>query len=197
MFIKAPNDILNFQWDWSVWLPTGDTIDTVSWTAQSGITIQTLPAPTGLTAVASTTGGTLAAGTYFYKVTTTNSGGETTAANEISVTTTGSTSSVALTWDADSAGTGSKIYRGTTTNGENVYQALSGTAQTFTDIGGATTAGTVPGSNTAQSVSNTPTTATIFIGGGTAGNIYTLTSQITTEQGLVAQWTQNLNVINL
>ena len=197
VFIKAPTDILDYEWDWSVWLPTGDTIDTVSWTAQSGITIQTLPAPTGLTAVASVNGGTIAAGTYFYKVTTTNAGGETTASNEVSVTTTGSTSSVALTWDADSTGTGSKIYRGTTTNGENVYQALSGTAQTFTDIGGTTTAGTVPGSNTAQSVSNTATNATIFIGGGTAGNTYTLTCQISTESGRVAQNTQNVNVINL
>lgn len=198
MFVKAPTDVLDFEWDWSAWLPAGDTIDTVTWTAQSGITIPNITAPTGLAAVGSTTGGTLAANTYYYKVTSTNAGGETTASNEVSVTTTGSTSSVALTWDADSVFTGSKIYRGTAPGSENVLIAtLNTTAQTYTDIGGTTTSATPPGSNTAQAESQTATTATVFVSAGTAGNTYTLTCQIQTEYGRVAQWTQNVNVTNL
>jgi hypothetical protein len=45
MFIKAPTDILDYEWDWSVWLPTGDTISSVVWTAESGLTIEVSPAP--------------------------------------------------------------------------------------------------------------------------------------------------------
>ena len=90
MFVKAPSDILDYAWDWSVWLPTGDTISEVDWTAESGITIETSPAE-----------------------------------------------------------------------------------------------------------SNTSTSATVWVGGGTAGSFYTLTCQITTAAGRVAQDTQNINIIDL
>lgn len=198
MFTKAPTDILDYTWDWSIALPTGDTIDTVTWTAQSGINIPNLNAPTSLVASASNSGGTLAAGTYYYKVTTTNGGGETTTSNEASAITTGSTSSNTLTWDADSLGTGTKIYRGTTPGGENALIAtLSGSAQAYTDTGATGTSATPPSTNTAQAVSNTTTSATAFISAGTAGTPYTLTCQISTEFGRVMQNTQNINVMNL
>lgn len=90
MFVKAPNDVLDYTWDWSVWLPTGDTISTVTWTVESGITKESSPAP-----------------------------------------------------------------------------------------------------------SNTTTTATVWIGSGTAGTTYTITCQITSTAGRIAQWTQNLNVVDL
>lgn len=90
MFIKAPTDILDYEWDWSVWMPTGDTISAVTFTAQSGITIEVSPAQ-----------------------------------------------------------------------------------------------------------SHTGTTATVWLGGGTAGTTYTITCQITTTAGRVAQNTQNLNVVLL
>lgn len=90
MFVKAPSDILDYEWDWSVWLPTGDTISTFSFTADTGITIETNPA-----------------------------------------------------------------------------------------------------------ASNTTTTATVFLGGGTAGTTYNVTCQITTVGHRTAQWTQQLNVVNL
>ena len=198
MFVKAPNDVLDFTWDWSAWMPTGDKIDTVTWTAQSGITIPTLTAPTTLAATPASTGGTLPAGTYYVKVTSTNAGGETTASNEVGpITTTGSTSSIALTWDADSVCTGSKIYLGTTSGSENVVFTQSTTAETFTITTNTGTAGTPPVSNTAQAESQTSNTATVFISGGTAGNTYTLTCQIQTEFGRVSQNTQNINVVQL
>lgn len=90
MFVKAPEDILDYEWDWSTWLPTGDTIATVSFTAADGLIIESNPA-----------------------------------------------------------------------------------------------------------VSNTATTATAFISGGAAGESYAVTCQITTAGGRTAQWTQNINVVNL
>lgn len=200
MLVKAPADVLDYEWDWlgDGWLPTGDTIDTVTWTAQSGISIPDLNAPVNLAATGSDSGGALTAGTYYYKVTTLSGSGETTTSNEASAVTTGSTSSVTLTWDADSVGTGTKIYRGTAAGAENVLVAtLSGTAQTYTDTGGATTSATPPSVNTAQAVSQTPTSATVFISGGTAGTGYDLTCQISTEFGRVGQNTQTINVVDL
>lgn len=46
MLVKAPNDVLDFEWDWATngWLYAGDTIATVEWTAESGITVETNPA---------------------------------------------------------------------------------------------------------------------------------------------------------
>lgn len=36
---KSPNGIDQYLWDWSLWLPTGDSINTVTWTADTGITV--------------------------------------------------------------------------------------------------------------------------------------------------------------
>lgn len=110
-----------------------------------------LAALTGLAAAASTTGGTLAAGSYYYKVTALNAAGETAGSTEVSVTTTGSTGSVSLTWNAPGNPatqpiTGYRIYRGTSAGGESVY--FTSTTNSFTDTGAAGTAGTVPSSNT-------------------------------------------------
>src|SRR5215469_362250 len=54
---------------------------------------ENIGAVSGVTAVTSATGGTLAAGTYHYVVTALNASGETTVSNEVAVTTTGTTSS--------------------------------------------------------------------------------------------------------
>lgn len=90
MFVKAPSDILDFTWDWSVWLPGGDTISGITFTATSGITVEGSPAP-----------------------------------------------------------------------------------------------------------SHTTTSATVWLGSGTASTVYQVTCQITTVGGRTAQWTQNVNVVNL
>jgi hypothetical protein len=137
--------------------------------------------PAGLAAVGATTGGTLAAATYFYKVTALNAAGQTTGSNEVSVTTTGSTSSVVLTWTAVSGATSYRIYRGTAAGSESVY--YTATAATYTDTNASSTSGTVPTTNTSGTSTYTiqlkaplPTTAAglptiiassapIFIGG--------------------------------
>lgn len=69
-----------------------------------------LTEPTLVSVVAATTGGTLAAGTYRFTVTGFNRIGETIESNEISATTTGSTSKVTITWNAEGGADGYRIY---------------------------------------------------------------------------------------
>lgn len=105
-------------------------------------------APTGLAAVGSTTGGTLPAATYYYKLTACVPNGETLPGSEVSVATTGSTSSVNLTWSTPSGGgaTGFRLYRGLAPGAENVLVAVivDGAIQSFTDRGGPTVAAAPP-----------------------------------------------------
>lgn len=114
-----------------------------TWTVLTGL----IQAPVANAPTTSTAGGTLAAATYYYKITALNALGETIGSNEVSVTTTGATSSNTVTWGEVATATGYRIYRGTAAAGENTYYAV-GTVTTFTDTGAAGTAGTVPGANT-------------------------------------------------
>ena len=129
-----------------------------AWSVQSGAT---LAVPSGVSATGSGTGGTLNAATYYYTVTAFNIAGETTASAEVSATTSGTTSSVAIAWSHVSgvydlatraqADAGYRIYRGTTSGAENVLiGTVAATATTFTDTGAAGTAGAPPSSNTAN-----------------------------------------------
>jgi hypothetical protein len=94
----------------------------------------------------STSGGSLAAATYFYVVTAVDASGETTISNEVSIATTGSTSSVTLTWPVVAGATGYRVYRGTSAGTEGTrYTAAS---SPFTDTGAAGTAASPPGANT-------------------------------------------------
>jgi hypothetical protein len=94
----------------------------------------------------STTGGTLAAATYFYRIVAVDfNGNTTTPSNELAVTTTGSTSSVTISWPLVSGAYNYRIYRGITSGGQNLYYTVTGTNTTsFTDTGAAGTAGTTP-----------------------------------------------------
>jgi hypothetical protein len=116
---------------------------------------QTLSPPTNLIAVAASSGGSIAAGPWHYMVTGTNAAGETTTSNEYGVSTSGTTSSVDLTWDIMPLITHYKIYRGTAPGTENtlVTTVAAGTPvggrQSYTDTGAAGTSATPPSSNTA------------------------------------------------
>jgi hypothetical protein len=101
-----------------------------------------LKAPTGVGATGSTTGGTLPAGTYFYKVTALKGNEESLGSTQVSVTTTGATSSVSVTWTAVSGATSYRVYRGTSSNAQNTF--YTDDASPFVDTGGAGTGGTVP-----------------------------------------------------
>jgi hypothetical protein len=38
-FLKDPQAVLDYEVDWSAWLPSGDTITAATWTATDGITM--------------------------------------------------------------------------------------------------------------------------------------------------------------
>lgn len=95
-----------------------------------------------------TTGGTLPAATYYYVVTALGVQGETSGSNEVSVTTTGSTSANTVTWAAVTGATGYKIYRGLAAGQESAYYTV-GAVTTYTDTNAAATAGTPPKINSA------------------------------------------------
>lgn len=50
-YIKDPGAKLDYSIDWSEWLPTGDAIDTATWTAD-GITVAASPAPSHASGIA-------------------------------------------------------------------------------------------------------------------------------------------------
>jgi type II secretory pathway pseudopilin PulG len=103
------------------------------------------------TLTGSTTGGTLAAATYYYVISAVNATGESAKSTEANVTTTGTTSSVGLTWPAVLNATSYKVYRGTSTGTEGVYYSVAAPASgtpSFTDIGGTTQTGTPLSANT-------------------------------------------------
>jgi hypothetical protein len=101
-----------------------------------------LPTPTSVSLSAATTGGTLAAGTYYYRVSAIDAYGETLASAEISVTTTGTTSTVTVNWSAVAGATGYKIYGRAT--GAELFLAKVGAVTSWTDAGSITPAGALP-----------------------------------------------------
>lgn len=110
-----------------------------------------LPTPGPVTATPSTTGGTLAAGTYSYRVSATNADGETLASAAVTAATTGTTGSVALSWPAVTAPTGTdpvtgyKVY-GRVGGAEGLLATVTGTS--YTDTGAAAVGAPPPTANT-------------------------------------------------
>ena len=100
-----------------------------------------------LTDASAATGGTLAAATYYYVVSAINAQGETLKSNELSITTTGATSSNTVSWAAITGATGYRVYRGTATGAQTVYYAV-GAVTSYVDTGSTATAGTPSGTNT-------------------------------------------------
>lgn len=106
-------------------------------------------------AITTTSGGSLPANTYYYIVHSLGVTGESNAiashgaSNEESVATSGSNSPV-LGWNSVPNVSGFRVWRGTTSGGENVYFDV-GNVTTWTDIGGAGTSGTMPTTQTALS----------------------------------------------
>ena len=105
-----------------------------------------LDAPTSPTATASASGGSLASATYYYKITAFGETGETVGSAEVSAAVTGPNGSVALTWICPGA-VSYRVYRGTSSGGQNTYYA-SPTCK-FTDTGASGTAGSPPSTSTA------------------------------------------------
>lgn len=134
-----------------------------------------LAAPVVAAPTTATTGGTLAAATYFYQVTATNALGETVGSNEVSITTTGGTSTVSLSWAAITGATGYKVYRATATGGTSTSPALLatlGNVTGYTDTGAAVAAGAVPATNTTATATNTVTVSWTAVTRATGYRVY-------------------------
>lgn len=116
------------------------------------IATSAIPAPVLTGVTTSPTGGTIAAGTEDYKVTFITPYGETAPSNEGSVTSTGSTSSNTVTWNAAPNNvTAIRVYKGATAGGENAYFVVPTNATSFVDTGAAGTSGSPPANtNTTQ-----------------------------------------------
>lgn len=125
------------------------TNDGVASTVATEETPPALKAPANPAAVG-TTGGSLGAGTYYYIITAINTNGETIGSSEASATIDGAaTTAVAVSWDAVAGADSYRVY-GRATGAQDKYWSEATTS--FTDTGGAGSAGTVPVTNTATFV---------------------------------------------
>jgi hypothetical protein len=118
-----------------------------------GIAFEVLAPPVQSALATNTSGGTISAGTYKYIVTAINANGETSASNEQTITTTGSASTVTVTWVAVTGATGYKLYKtsaGGSTGTELLYKTV-GLVTTDTDTSPGSPAGAFPTTNSATS----------------------------------------------
>ena len=139
----------------SVWFAEGGAVTLplgVTGVAVPSVNTATINSPTNLAGTPAGTGGTLAANTYYWTITAITALGETTRSNEITATTTGSTSSNVLTWTAVTGATGYNVYRGTTAGGEATKVTSVGAVVTYTDAGATGTVASPPSVNTAAIV---------------------------------------------
>lgn len=118
-----------------------------------GVALEQLSSPVQAAGATATTGGTLAAGAYKYEVTAINTAGETLPSNEITITSTGSTSVNTVNWAAVTGASGYKIYRtaaGGATGTELLLATVTGGSTiTYQDTGSGTPSGALPAANTA------------------------------------------------
>ena len=58
-FVKDPNAVLDYKWDWTAWLPLGDTISTANVTVEAGDVVKNSQSNTTTSVTAWISGGTL------------------------------------------------------------------------------------------------------------------------------------------
>lgn len=112
-----------------------------------------LPAPSTLAATPNVGGGTFGAGTYYWKISATNTAGETLPSSEVTAAVAAS-GTCTLTWTAVPGATGYRVYRATSSGGENTTPAFvaavsGGSIATYTDTGTAVSSGAVLAASTA------------------------------------------------
>lgn len=110
-------------------------------TTLNNVNIGRLGVPQNTVGVASTTGGSLPAASYFYLVTARNATQESAPSASITVNTTGSTSSITLTWDPVPGATEYRVYFANTsgyfitTTNSFTHTSGAGTACTYNTLG--------------------------------------------------------------
>ena len=157
------------------------TRNAVSAIADAGDVKLSPDAPT-LSTVSS--GGTLADATYYYKIAATSASGESLPSTEASIATTGGgTSKVTLSWTSVAGATGYKIYRGSSSGGEQLL-ATVGAVTTYTDDGSLTPSGAAPPTTDASSgvgVAVAVDVAVVDTEAYLAGNASLVASSVTVE----------------
>jgi len=162
------------RWDGAAWastsflLSTGSAVGISSSDPQEALTIGStknfaieMREPQSPSALA-VAGGALAADTYFYVITARDGLGETIASTEVSATVDGiGTDQIDLSWTAVKGATEYRIYQGTTTGVYTIF--FTSTVTTFSDIGGAGSAGSPPTVTTAYTVRATSDIDTTYI----------------------------------
>jgi hypothetical protein len=165
-----------------------------------------IAAPSGLGVTGSGTGGVLPAGTDYWVITGLTAQGETTKSNEVNANLTGTTSSAALSWTADTGAIGYRIYRGISGAGSEAYLAgyvNLGATTSFTDIGSSVNASALPShqvqlqwqqpSNLLQTFSYTITQTT----GGSTTATTVVTAPSANATGLVTAVVGSLTTSNV
>jgi hypothetical protein len=121
-----------------------------------GLLSSQVPNPSAPSGVPSTTGGTLAAATYYFKIVAIDGQGNSTAASAEStgVTTTGTTSSIALTWTRIAGVASYQVWYATASGAQANYYAVTVNqpaenylTASFTFTAAAGTSGTIPTNN--------------------------------------------------
>ncbi len=127
-----------------VGVQTADQLFTVAkGISASYLRIRAVPTPTGGSAAVSATGGTVPAGSYYFKIVALDGGGNPTAPSaEFFTSTTGSTSSINVSWNSLSAAASFQVWYGTAAGAENAYFTTTATSLDITALNG--TAGTLP-----------------------------------------------------
>lgn len=148
----------------------------------------TLAAPTPSISILGVSGGSFAAaGTYYYEVSALTAAGESTPSSQASTTVT-TVNTVPISWAAVPGATGYKIYRSTTSGGENTSPALlttisSGATTSYLDTGTATTAGATTGSSAATLTAPSLIESAGSTGGTLAAGTYYYEITATTASG--------------
>lgn len=114
-----------------------------------------LAAPVLTAATPSTSGGTLPAGVHRYAMASISANGESVLGTEFTATTTGATSSVAVTFPDVTGATGYKLYRGDVGGATSVYTSyITSATSDFLDTNQAGTVGAPPATGDAVGIAN-------------------------------------------
>lgn len=97
--------------------------------------VRTLAPPSGVTASAGGTTGTLAPGSYFYLVTALNAQGETSPSSEVSIAITAGQEPT-VSWTAEAGASSYRVYRGTAAGAESGFVQVASNVTSLTDTGG-------------------------------------------------------------
>lgn len=136
--------------------------------AGSAYTVATEMLPPTVETVAATSGGSLSAGLYYFKIVASDGVGTTISSEEELCTVDGiNTNRCVLTWTPVIGAATYWVYKGSTANGQNLYQVATGTTYNYDTDSGATP-GTVPTTNTAF-VNNLSPSGNSWLLGGNLG----------------------------